>query len=90
MKQKILLNESAWNDLRQVLKEADLILLVLNSAEELTIEDERLFEAIQGMDYIVVINKTDLTQKIDIEKVKELAGTWQIVTTSLIKRRRGR
>ena len=59
---------------RQVLKEADLILLVLNSAEELSIEDERLFEAISGMDKIVVINKTDLTQKIDLPKVKELAG----------------
>ncbi len=37
---------------RQVLKEADLILLVLNSSEELSIEDERLFEAISGMDTI--------------------------------------
>ena len=35
---------------RQVLKEADLILLVLNNAEKLTIEDRRLFEAIEGMD----------------------------------------
>ena len=36
---------------RQVLKEADLILLVLNSAEELSVEDERLFEAISGNGY---------------------------------------
>lgn len=48
---------------RQVLKEADLILLVLNSSEDLTEEDERLFEAVAGMDTIVVINKTDLPQK---------------------------
>ncbi|MBO1911429.1 50S ribosome-binding GTPase, partial [Microvirga sp. 3-52] len=33
---------------RQVLKEADLILLVINSAEELSVEDERLFEAVSG------------------------------------------
>ena len=36
---------------RQVLKEADLILLVLNSAEELSIEDERLFEAVSRNGY---------------------------------------
>src|SRR5690606_25905579 len=37
---------------RQVLNEADLILLVLNSAEPLTTEDRGLLEAIDGMDYI--------------------------------------
>lgn len=70
---------------RQVLKEADLLLLVLNSAEELTVEDERLFEAVSGMDFIVVINKTDLPQKIDMQKVIELAGDGKVVTTSLLK-----
>ncbi|KXH80962.1 tRNA uridine-5-carboxymethylaminomethyl(34) synthesis GTPase MnmE [Sporosarcina sp. HYO08] len=70
---------------RQVLKEADLILLVLNNSEPLTQEDERLFEAISGMDTIVVINKTDLPQKIDLQKVKELAGDGKVVTTSLLQ-----
>lgn len=70
---------------RQVLKEADLILLVLNSSEELTIEDERLFEAIAGMDAIIVINKTDLPQKIDLAKVQELSSNGKLVTTSLLK-----
>ncbi|WP_172370269.1 tRNA uridine-5-carboxymethylaminomethyl(34) synthesis GTPase MnmE [Sporosarcina jiandibaonis] len=70
---------------RQVLKEADLILLVLNSAEELSIEDERLFEAVSGMDTIVVINKTDLPQKIDMKKVESLAAEGTIVTTSLLQ-----
>lgn len=70
---------------RQVLKEADLILLVLNSAEELSIEDRRLFEAIEGMDSIVVINKTDLPSKIDMNEVKGIAGTSSIVATSLLE-----
>ncbi|MGO4075927.1 GTPase, partial [Staphylococcus aureus] len=35
---------------RQVLKEADLILLVLNYSEELSEEDIKLFEAVSGMD----------------------------------------
>ncbi|MDM5329529.1 tRNA uridine-5-carboxymethylaminomethyl(34) synthesis GTPase MnmE [Neobacillus sp. CF12] len=72
---------------RQVLKEADLILLVLNYADAFTKEDENLFEAVKGMDVIVIINKTDLTPKIDMERVKELAEEHKIVTTSLLEDR---
>ncbi|WP_044340274.1 tRNA uridine-5-carboxymethylaminomethyl(34) synthesis GTPase MnmE [Rossellomorea aquimaris] len=70
---------------RQVLKEADLILLVLNYADELTPEDEQLFEAVRGMDVIVIVNKTDLPQKIDIDKVRKLAENHQLVTTALLE-----
>jgi len=70
---------------RQVLKEADLILLVLNYADKLTPEDEQLFEAVRGMDVIVIVNKTDLPQKIDIDKVRKLAENHQLVTTALLE-----
>jgi tRNA modification GTPase len=70
---------------RQVLKEADLILLVLNSADPLTIEDENLFKAVEGMDVIVIANKTDLPQKMDMDRVKELSGDHKLVTTSLLE-----
>lgn len=70
---------------RQVLKEADLILLVLNGSEELSAEDERLFEAVAGMNKIVIVNKTDLPQMINLSKVKEIAHDANIVTTSLLE-----
>lgn len=70
---------------RQVLKEADLILLVLNYSDELTVEDENIFKAVAGMDTIVIVNKTDLPQKIDMERVKELASEHKLVTTSLLE-----
>ncbi|WP_342540485.1 tRNA uridine-5-carboxymethylaminomethyl(34) synthesis GTPase MnmE [Heyndrickxia sp. FSL K6-6286] len=70
---------------RKVLKEADLILLVLNYADDLTKEDEQLFEAVKGMDVIVIINKTDLPQKIDMDKVKELSNEHKVITTSLLE-----
>lgn len=70
---------------RQVLKEADLILLVLNYADELTPEDEQLFEAVRGMDVIVIVNKMDLPQKIDLDKVRKLAENHQLVTTALLE-----
>ncbi|GGN57710.1 tRNA uridine-5-carboxymethylaminomethyl(34) synthesis GTPase MnmE [Oceanobacillus indicireducens] len=69
---------------RQVLQESDLILFVLNFNEELTEEDMKLFETVQGLDYIVIVNKTDLEQKVDLEKVKELAGDRPVITTSLV------
>ncbi|MFE8704078.1 tRNA uridine-5-carboxymethylaminomethyl(34) synthesis GTPase MnmE [Cytobacillus sp. FJAT-54145] len=70
---------------RQVLKEADLILLVLNYSDDLTIEDENIFKAVEGMDVIVIVNKTDLPQKINMDRVKELAKNYPLITTSLLE-----
>ncbi|MFC4024185.1 tRNA uridine-5-carboxymethylaminomethyl(34) synthesis GTPase MnmE [Oceanobacillus longus] len=70
---------------RKVLKESDLILFVLNYNDEITDEDLKLFEAVSGLEYILIINKTDLDQKLDMDKVKELAGNRPIITTSLIE-----
>lgn len=72
---------------RQVLKEADLILLVLNYSDDLTEEDVNLFKAVEGMDVIVIVNKTDLPIKIDMEAVKEIAKEHKIITTSLLEDR---
>lgn len=72
---------------RQVLKEADLILLVLNYSEQFTKEDENLFKAIEGMDVIVIVNKTDLPQVIDMDQVHELSKNHMLVTTSLLEDR---
>ncbi|MGD6842677.1 tRNA uridine-5-carboxymethylaminomethyl(34) synthesis GTPase MnmE [Bacillus infantis] len=70
---------------RQVLKEADLILLVVNYSDELTQEDENLFKVVEDMDVIVIVNKTDLPQKIDMERVRELSAGHRLVTTSLLE-----
>ena len=70
---------------RQVLKSADLILLVLNYSDELSHEDEQLFEAVKGMDVIVIVNKTDLSERIDMTRVRELSQNHNLVTTSLLQ-----
>ncbi|MUK88138.1 tRNA uridine-5-carboxymethylaminomethyl(34) synthesis GTPase MnmE [Ornithinibacillus sp. L9] len=70
---------------RKVLKESDLILFVLNYNEALSDEDKKLFEAIKGLEYIVIINKTDLPQKLDLDEVKQYSEERPIVTTSLIE-----
>ncbi|KRG07991.1 tRNA uridine-5-carboxymethylaminomethyl(34) synthesis GTPase MnmE [Lederbergia galactosidilytica] len=70
---------------RQVLKKADLILLVINSADDFTEEDRQLFKAVEGMDVIVIANKTDLPPKIDWGEVRSLAEDYPFVTTSLLE-----
>lgn len=70
---------------RKILKEADLILLVLNYAERLTEEDEALLQAAKEQEMIVIVNKTDLDEKINMSEVKKLVGQAPIIATSLLK-----
>ena len=68
---------------RQRLKEADLILFMLNYNEPLNEEDRIIFKMIRDMNYIVIINKTDLAPAINMEEIKQLAGKAAVITTSL-------
>lgn len=70
---------------RQVVKNAELVLLVLNYGDPLTKEDESLFEIIADLEAIIIVNKTDIPMKIDLEKVKRLANGRPVVSTSLIE-----
>ncbi|WP_099158973.1 tRNA uridine-5-carboxymethylaminomethyl(34) synthesis GTPase MnmE [Virgibacillus ndiopensis] len=69
---------------RKVLTESDLILFVLNNNEALSDEDIKLFKAVHGLEYIVIINKTDLPNKLNLEKVRELAEGNPVISTALI------
>jgi len=70
---------------RQVLNEADLILLVLNNNDVLTDEDRQLLEIVRDMEVIVLINKTDLEATLDQQEVKRLIDGKPVVSTSLIE-----
>ncbi|PHA00452.1 tRNA uridine-5-carboxymethylaminomethyl(34) synthesis GTPase MnmE [Bacillus pseudomycoides] len=70
---------------KEMMNKADLVLLVVNYNEVLTNEDEELFRAVQGKDFIVIVNKTDLPQQIDMERVTQLAGSARVITTALIE-----
>lgn len=69
---------------QQVLKESDLILLILNNNEPLTDDDRKLFEATKGIETIVIINKSDLDQYIELDKVRQLAGKSPVIPISVI------
>ena len=51
------------------MKEADLIILLLNNNEELSKETINLINNIKDKNYIIVVNKTDLTNKLDFKKL---------------------
>ncbi len=71
---------------RKALNEADFVLLILNQSEELMDEDLRLLEQTKDFKRIILLNKTDLLTKIDMDKVKEFATDSEIVTTSMLKK----
>ncbi|SDK18511.1 tRNA modification GTPase trmE [Aneurinibacillus migulanus] len=68
---------------REMLSKADLVLLVLNFGEELTDEDRKLLAVVRPMNAIVIVNKTDLPQQIDLDEVRGLAGDLPLVTISV-------
>lgn len=56
---------------RKALKEADLVLLVLNSSEKLTQQDQELLNLSQDSNRIILLNKTDLPEQIEREQLPE-------------------
>ncbi|HCA6991959.1 TPA: tRNA uridine-5-carboxymethylaminomethyl(34) synthesis GTPase MnmE [Staphylococcus pseudintermedius] len=70
---------------RKALSEADLILFVLNYNEPLTEDDRKLYEVIKKEDAIVIINKTDLEQRLDLAEVETMVGDMPIIQTSMLQ-----
>ncbi|QXW95830.1 tRNA uridine-5-carboxymethylaminomethyl(34) synthesis GTPase MnmE [Streptococcus rubneri] len=54
---------------RKALKEADLVLLVLNASEPLTDQDRQLLEISQDSNRIILLNKVDLPQQIEFDEI---------------------
>ena len=63
----------------EIIDKSDLIIFILNNNEPLTNEDKELYNRIKDKKHIVVLNKIDLEQKIDLSTIEE-----DIVKVSLI------
>ena len=70
---------------REFFNSADLSIVVLDSSRKLESEDIEILEAVQPNKTIVLLNKTDLDQVIDIEKVKEYIDEENIITISALQ-----
>jgi len=69
---------------RTAIEEADLILFVLNASETLQVEDLQLIEQVKGRQAVVILNKTDLPEEIDIRELEELFPPKMIVKMSVL------
>ncbi|WP_420354257.1 tRNA uridine-5-carboxymethylaminomethyl(34) synthesis GTPase MnmE [Carnobacterium divergens] len=69
---------------RQALSEADLVLLVFNQNEPLTNEDRLLIEATNDNHRIVILNKMDLPNQLDLAELESLVDPENIVKTSIL------
>ena len=55
----------------KIIDKSDLIIFLLNNNEPLTKEDLQLYNKIKNKTHIIVLNKTDLKQVIDLNPIKE-------------------
>ena len=58
---------------------------MLNNNKPLTEDDQTLFEVIKNEDVIVIINKTDLEQRLDVSELREMIGDMPLIQTSMLK-----
>ena len=59
--------------------------MVLNQSEPLTREDEQLLEATKGLKRIVLLNKTDLPQKLEKEELNQWLEDEPVFAVSVAK-----
>lgn len=60
------------------IKESDVVLLVLDSSQPLSEEDKEIIALTENTKRLVVLNKTDLEQKIDLSNYKNIGNTIKI------------
>ena len=54
---------------KEMIKTADLILLILDGSNKLEVEDKEIFDLIKNKKVLVVVNKTDLDKKLEITEI---------------------
>lgn len=64
-------------------KKADLILMLLDNSKSLSNEDISIFQLLKNRNYIVIINKTDLTRELEYNKINNYIDTKNIVELSV-------
>ncbi|MGG1550900.1 tRNA uridine-5-carboxymethylaminomethyl(34) synthesis GTPase MnmE [Paenibacillus ferrarius] len=70
---------------KTALAEADLILLVLNRSEELQLDEIAMMKQLADRQTIVILNKIDLPQRLDVDIVRGYFPKERIVELSLIE-----
>lgn len=64
---------------RRFAREADLVLLMLDGSREISSEDRELMELSKSKKRIVLVNKSDLKQELDLDKIRNMTDCEPIV-----------
>ena len=73
---------------KEMIKKADLVLLVIDGSKELDQEDQKLLELTEDTNRIIIINKADLGKKVDLEGIEISAKEQDILAlTKEIKKK---
>ncbi|WP_099189734.1 tRNA uridine-5-carboxymethylaminomethyl(34) synthesis GTPase MnmE [Tepidibacter mesophilus] len=72
---------------RESFESADLVILVLDASRGLSVEDIDILENTENKNTIVLVNKTDLENKIDENKIKEYVDEKRIIKISALERK---
>lgn len=67
---------------REVMEEADLVLVLLDASGQLSEEDRAVLLALQGKQAIVLVNKSDLPQQLEMDKVSVYAAGKKVLYIS--------
>ena len=67
---------------RQLLADSELVICVIAGSAGLTAEDEAILAAAEGKPCVVIVNKSDLAQKVDLPALKERFGADKVMQLS--------
>lgn len=68
------------NKTNEIIKKAQLVILVLDGTKELSKEDEILIEIIKNKNYIIAVNKSDLRLKLKMNSVVKISALKQDIS----------
>lgn len=70
---------------KKAIEQSDLVLLVLSAAESLTKEDLELIRLTNDKKRIIILNKTDLEEKLDRKELAKISENAPVYATSILK-----
>lgn len=69
------------------IENADIILLVLDTSDKLNAEDRELMEKLKDKQYLILLNKSDLQNKLDISQLPSFIDKDNIINISTLDKR---
>lgn len=77
-----IIEEEGVRRAREALTQADLVIFVMDGSENITSDDTKIMDEIKDKETIIIINKFDLPQLIEIDKIKKYLPDKPIINLS--------